>query len=67
MNKQTRYTAELLPNGLLAIWDYLCKWQLIYRKDENGKWQPHNGNATIPANRRVLDMLNDKKFSPISL
>ena len=64
---EKRYRAELLPNGLLAIWDYLCKWQLTYCKDESGKWQPHNGNATIPANRRILELLNNKKFRPLSL
>lgn len=64
---KSRYRAERLPNGLLAIWDYACKWQLTYRKNENGKWEAHNANASLDANRRVLKMLNSRKFSPISL
>ena len=64
---ETRYKAELLQNGLLSVWDYFCQWQLTYRKDEFGKWQPHNGNAEIPANRRILELLNNGKFRPLSL
>ena len=62
----SRYKAELLPNGLLSIWDCYCKWQLTYYKDQRGKWQAHNANAEILANRRVLELLNDGKFSPLS-
>ena len=62
----SRYKAELLPNGLLQVWDYACQWGMTYHKGENGKWQPHNFNAEIPANRRILGLLNDGKFSPLS-
>ena len=63
----SRYRAEFLPNGLLSIWDYACQWQLTYQKDGSGKWQPHNLNAVIPANRRVLELLNNGGFRPLSL
>ena len=57
----SRYRTELLDNGLLLIWDYVCQWALTYRKDENGKWQPHNANAGIKANERLLLQINGKK------
>ena len=62
----SRYRAELLPNGLLRVWDYVCQWGMTYEKGENGKWKPHNFNAEIPANRRILELLNDGKFNPLS-
>jgi hypothetical protein len=36
---------ELLPNGLLSVYDYGCQWQLLFKKDGDGKWQPHNCQA----------------------
>jgi hypothetical protein len=54
----SRYRTEVLQNGLLLIWDYACQWGLTYHRAENGKWQPHNTNAQIPANKHLLKIIN---------
>jgi hypothetical protein len=54
-----RYRAELLPNGLLRVWDYSCKWGLLYHKDENGKWASHCGLSSLPANKHLLEKINE--------
>jgi len=53
-----RYKAEILQNGLLSVYDYVCQWYLTYRKNAKGKWEAHNTNAQIPTNKGLLDKLN---------
>ena len=53
-----RYKKELLPNGLLRIYDYKCQWELTYKKGKNGKWQPHNLNAQNDSYRHLLTFIN---------
>jgi len=52
-----RYKTELLQNGLMRVHDYMCKWDLLYRK-EKGKWFAHNGNASLPAYEHLLRIIN---------
>jgi len=54
-----KYRTELLQNGLMRVHDYMCKWDLLYRK-EKGKWVAHNGNAGLPVYSHLLRILNGK-------
>ena len=49
---------ELLPNGLLSVYDYGAQWQLLFRKDRNGKWEPHNLMAMAVGYKKLIKELN---------
>jgi len=49
---------ELLPNGLLSVYDYGAQWQLLFRKDRNGKWKPHNLMAMAVGYKKLIKELN---------
>jgi hypothetical protein len=49
---------EILPNGLLSVYDYGPQWQLLFKRDQHGQWQPHNANAQGSAYKKLLKDLN---------
>jgi len=59
-----RYRAEILQNGLLSVYDYVCQWYLTYHKNAKGKWEAHNTNAQIHAYTELLDKLNREFTTP---
>ena len=54
----SRYRTELLPNGLLYVYDYMCQWALLFHKDEKGKWEAHGGNAGLPVYKHLIKKIN---------
>ena len=53
-----RYRKELLPNGLLSVYDVCCQWWLVFEKDKRGKWKPYNGHAHAIGYKSLLAELN---------
>ena len=49
---------ELLPNGLLEVYDYGCQWSLLFKKDKKGKWQPHNLYAAAIGYKKLREEIN---------
>jgi|TARA_R100000482_G_C5110901_1_gene140523 hypothetical protein len=37
---------ELLPNGLLRVWDYAASWSHLFRKVD-GKWKHYAGTGNV--------------------
>ena len=54
-----RYQKELLPNGLLSIYDSYCQWYIVFEKDKHGKWKPYNGHANAIGYKEFLKELNN--------
>ena len=53
-----RYRKELLPNGLLSIYDTYCQWYLVFEKNKRGKWKPYNGHANALGYKSLLAELS---------
>ena len=49
---------EILQNGLLSVYDYGPQWQLLFKKDKAGQWQPHNANAQGAGYKKLVKELN---------
>tara|TARA_Y100000310_G_scaffold101757_1_gene99864 strand:+ start:446 stop:610 length:165 start_codon:yes stop_codon:yes gene_type:complete len=50
---------ELLPNGLLSVYDYGCQWQLLFKKGKDKKWKPYNMQAHGVGYRKLLQKINE--------
>tara|TARA_Y100000593_G_scaffold92901_1_gene185980 strand:- start:1380 stop:1598 length:219 start_codon:yes stop_codon:yes gene_type:complete len=37
---------ELLPNGLLRVWDYAASWAHLFKR-VNGKWKHYAGMGNV--------------------
>ncbi len=44
---------ELLPNGLLRVFDYEASWAHLFKKVD-GKWKHYAGSAS-PATKKLLE------------
>ena len=49
---------ELLPNGLLRIYDYGCAWAHLFKK-VNGKWQHYSGTASTETKKLLERYANN--------
>ena len=50
---QRRYRAEILPNGLIRVYDYACQWAACF--DANGNFR--HGNPVKLAPSAVLSLV----------
>jgi len=48
---------ELLPNGLLRIYDYGCAWAHLFKK-VNGKWKHYSGTASTETKKLLERYVN---------
>ena len=50
---------EMLENGLLRTFDYGCQWPLLFKRNENGEWEPENLNARTEAYKGLAIKINE--------
>jgi hypothetical protein len=60
-----RYRVELLPNGLYRVFDYQCKWSLVYSFHPelaccNVRWE-HGGVDSMAARVAVVKFISARK------
>jgi hypothetical protein len=48
---------ELLPNGLLRMFDYYAKWSHLFKKVD-GEWKHHAGSASTETKRLLENYVN---------
>tara|TARA_R110002074_G_scaffold25066_2_gene74610 strand:- start:785 stop:1051 length:267 start_codon:yes stop_codon:yes gene_type:complete len=48
---------ELLPNGLLRVFDYYAKWSHLFKK-VNGEWKHYAGSASTETKRLLENYVN---------
>lgn len=65
MGTTTRYRAELLPNGLVSVYDYQCQWSCLYGWDESrAAWRYRGGCASdSPCTRAAVAALTGERVS----
>jgi len=51
-------TPELLPNGLLKMYDYSCAWTHLFKKDSSGKWKHYSGCASNETKKLLETYVN---------
>jgi len=49
---------ELLPNGLLRIFDYGASWAHLFKKDSSGKWKHYAGEASNETKKLLETYVN---------
>lgn len=52
---------ELLPNGLMRVFDYGASWAHLFKKVE-GKWKHYAGNVS-PSNKIVLEGYINRNYA----
>ena len=48
---------ELLPNGLLTMYDYSCAWTHLFKKVD-GKWKHYSGCASNETKKLLETYVN---------
>jgi len=48
---------ELLPNGLLRVWDYAASWAHLFKR-VNGKWKHYSGIAPTETKKLLERYVN---------